>query len=172
MGVISRLGLFCTGYLPFFLIVLVRNWHNLVAMGLFFISGLCAAYWIFRLSSADKNKDLFMIEHIDSDKPPISTYFIWYAMAFVSLSGDTVILILQMITLLILGFAYSVSDLSYHNPILYLLGYSVHTATVSNFSSRSASTTEVVLITNSKKLTVNDFVNLKFIEDDVVIEDL
>jgi hypothetical protein len=174
-----KVGLFTTGYLPLFFILSIKNWNSAIVGVLLLAVLIYNCIWLYYLAYPDSNKNplrnmrtqhyaTYIVDKVDRDDPPVSVYIIWYLIPFLNLTGSLWSEVLLVGILVGLFKLYTQSDLVSINPILILVGYKIH-----NILAREPCNSrgeEVLLITDKRRVDVNDQIDVDVINSDVYLD--
>jgi len=168
-----KLGLFLSSYLPLFLILMIKNWPNLITIGIFVFVVVYSSVWIAVIWSSERGTAEYykVLKAEDKTKESLN-YLVPYIISFIGFDlskwQDWSALGILLLILFVVSFN---SDLLYINPLLSIFKYRVYSIEVCKPALGCEETkAEILLIT--KKDSIKKSINLlvKDIDKNVYLE--
>lgn len=165
-----KIGLFLSAYLPFFLILTIKNWFNWFVLGILIFATIYSCVWFLVISTIKKETaEPYKIADIDDKTRDTLTYLIPYIIAFIGFDLSCWQNITALIILIIIVFAvYMNSDLLYFNPLLSLFGYSIYKIKIERRSYIGEKYLQIMAI-SSQKMKIGDQIRVWDLSDNVFL---
>lgn len=165
-----KIGLFLSAYLPFFLILAIKNWFNWYVLGilLFAIIYSCVWFLVIRNIKKETAEPYKIADMYDKTKDTL-TYLIPYVIAFLGFDLTSWQDFTALLILLIIVFAvYMNSDLLYFNPLLSMFGYRIYQIKVEKRSYIGEKYLQIMVI-SSDKMKIGDQIRVWDLSDNVFL---
>lgn len=163
-----KIGLFLSSYLPFFLILAIKNWLDYRLLVLFAIVFAYSLVWaILFLVLKKDTTDTFKITKIENRSHDSLTYLVPYIISFMNFDLSKWNDCASLLVLLVLIFyIYINSNLLYVNPILHVFGYRFYRVEACDcVDAEEKHKFEINLISNYNAIR-GEKINVKKIESD------
>ena len=165
-----KIGLFLSAYLPFFLILAIKNWFNWYTVGILCLGIIYSCVWFLMIRTV-KNKfaEPYKIADMYDKTKDTLTYLIPYIIAFIGFDLNNWQNLVALLILIVIVFAvYMNSDLLYFNPLLSIFGYKIYQIKAEKSQFIGEKYLQITVLT-SQQMKIGDRIRVWDLSDNVFL---
>ncbi|ACL16001.1 hypothetical protein [Methanosphaerula palustris] len=167
-----NVGLFLSAYLPFFVILAIKNWYNQYVTIVFLIVALYSFVWFLIIWIIEKNTiECYKVVKAENKTKDSLSYLVPYIISFVGFDLTRWQDISALSILLLILFAvYVNSDLLYINPMLSFFKYRVYQVEVSKIAAGCDDSRWDITLLTKRGIKSDDVIRVWDVSDNVFLE--